>query len=41
VVENNLSMINNLDILENEEAMQWIGKCPTKAIGFLEEVNHN
>jgi len=41
VVENNLSMINNLDILENEEAMQWVGKCPTKAIGFLEEVNHN
>jgi hypothetical protein len=36
VVENNLSRVENLDVLNNEEAMQWVGKCPTKAIGFLE-----
>ena len=37
VVENNLSRVDNLDVLENQEAMEWVGKCPTKAIGFLTE----
>lgn len=37
VVEDHLSRIKNLDVLENEEAMEWVKKCPTKAIGFLEE----
>jgi len=37
VVENNLSIINDIKIMENEEAMTWIGKCPTKAIGFMDE----
>jgi len=36
IVENNLAKINNIEILNNEEAMKWVGKCPTKAIGFLE-----
>lgn len=37
VVTDNLSRIKSLDILDNEEAMQWVGKCPTQAIGFLEK----
>lgn len=36
IVENNLSIINNPEITKNEEAMNWIAKCPTKCIGFLE-----
>jgi electron transport complex protein RnfB len=41
VVTDNLSRINSLDILGSEEAMQWVAKCPTKAIGFLEKKQKN
>jgi RnfABCDGE-type electron transport complex B subunit len=38
VVENFLSEIKDPKIAENEEAMQWIAKCPTKCIGFLDQI---
>lgn len=34
-VENNLSVIHRHQVLDNEEGMKWIAKCPTKAIGLL------
>jgi len=36
VVEDNLSRIVNMAVLDNEEAMTWVKKCPTGAIGFLD-----
>ena len=36
VVENNLSNIGHLSVLGDEDAMKWVGKCPTGAIGFME-----
>ena len=38
-VDNDLSVIHNTEVVNDEEAMQWIGKCPTKVIGnfFVEE----
>ena len=38
VVENFLSIVNDTKITENEEAMEWIGKCPTKCIGFIDQI---
>jgi electron transport complex protein RnfB len=35
VVEDSLSRIKNLAVLDDPGAMEWVGKCPTQAIGFL------
>jgi len=37
VVENNLSFIKDPKIIKDEEARLWVEKCPTKAIGLLQE----
>ena len=34
VVINNLSIIKDINVINNEVAMNWVKKCPTKAIGF-------
>lgn len=36
-IENNLAYIRNTKILDDEEAMKWVAKCPTKAIDFQTE----
>ena len=37
VVVNNNAEIKDLSVMDNEEAMKWVEKCPTRAIGFLDE----
>jgi Na+-translocating ferredoxin:NAD+ oxidoreductase RNF subunit RnfB len=39
VVVNNLSIINDPKVIQDEEARQWVEKCPTGAIGLLEIEN--
>ena len=36
-VREGLAIINDANIINNEEAMEWVRKCPTKAIDFLEK----
>ena len=37
VMENSLSVIKDPSVYDKPEAREWILKCPTKIIGFLEE----